>query len=665
MSAPIKSPLVLWANATTNKLQEGWQSTGVLDAIRFTQGDTVDIELHWLQNVTTTGYIHDEVIWPTSANITLALGLIDVEPSSGYFQLTYGSQTTGSLRAGVDAAALQTALNALSTIVADGGVTVSKTGTSYKVIWNNAIVPTYSLTVGNNDLFPSSSVAITTTRAGSVSVQPILQVHIKQSPVAAVTTWQNPDPVGDGMSLTYEGFQTTNWVYDTHSWLLDVTDKARNGSFNLSFVGTEPGYKSWTATFDLFGLSEQSIAATAYAAADAANKDFALVNGLFGLGAVKVTPTIYRLSQSVKHSFGFTISLDATNALGWSTKLGNLNLNTIEVETLLDGKPSANCVLEVEVEFSGQRKTIIQAQAYIVNDLIDSDVYSLVEFGSVMPVDSVVRYDTSQSLGSGQKSQARTNIGALGTADLASTTASIASLQSQISAVVFSTDVMDALNGALAPTALNPYLTKSSGDLNYAAVIHTHAIADVSGLQLTLDGYDTTIGGIESTVAGLTTSKANTYHTQAISTITNLTTVLADYDSRIAGFAPLHHIHDIADVTDLENQLAIITANNFSNIPTGGQKLALDNAESPDALNPFITESRLTTAISSLGTSGLATEIWVGTQLATLSSSISSGYLARQSANSTGFSGNLTTTLYPLELTVTQNGETYYIPARM
>ena len=320
--------------------------------------------------------------------------------------------------------------------------------------------------------------------------------------------------------------------------------------------------------------------------------------------------------------------------------------------------------MEIEVELSGQRKTIIQAQTLIVNDLIDSDVYSLVEFGSVMPIESVVRYDTSQALGSGQKAQARSNIGALGTADLASTTASIASLQSQISGVVFSADVMAALNGAIAASGTNVYLTKSAGDAAYANIVHTHSIANVNMLQDILDDFDNNIGSVQIDLASLTTSKANVYHTQAIGTITNLTTVLADYDSRIAGFAPLFHTHAIADVFDLGNRLATLELIKAINVPTDDQSAALYAAEAPDMANAFVTESRMQTALASLGGSGLATQLWVSGQLVTLEGGLPNDFASMGTQGLTSFSGNLTTTLYPYEIEITQGGVNYFVPAR-
>lgn len=67
-------------------------------------------------------------------------------------------------------------------------------------------------------------------------------------------------------------------------------------------------------------------------------------------------------------------------------------------------------------------------------------------------------------------------------------------------------------------------------NLGAAASVHTHAIADVDGLQTALNG------------------KAGTSHTHAISDVTNLQTTLN-------GKAPSTHTHAIGDVTGLQTAL--------------------------------------------------------------------------------------------------------------
>jgi hypothetical protein len=212
------------------------------------------------------------------------------------------------------------------------------------------------------------------------------------------------------------------------------------------------------------------------------------------------------------------MSIANSNIVNFSTKVGLLSLNTMEVEALLAGQSSVDAVMEVEVELAGERLTIVQAQSYVVNDLIDTDVYELVQFGDVIPADSVVRYDTSQSLTTGQKLQARNNIGALGASSLDALVAKDAELELLLSSSALSVDAMAALNGALAPSATNLFITASGGSAAFASLSHTHAISSITGLQTNLDTLTNDLLGFLSDVTDLQVGKADVYHTQAKST---------------------------------------------------------------------------------------------------------------------------------------------------
>jgi hypothetical protein len=141
-----------------------------------------------------------------------------------------------------------------------------------------------------------------------------------------------------------------------------------------------------------------------------------------------------------------------------------------------------------------------------------------------MPVDSVVRYDTSQALTTEQKSQARTNIGALASVDgfLGDVTDSIDSLDARVTVVeglTITTNERSALNGSSSPSGSNVFVTSSvltTGLGGKANTTHNHTIADVTGL-------DTALGG-----------KASSTHNHAISDVAGLQTELDDINNSIS-----------------------------------------------------------------------------------------------------------------------------------
>lgn len=678
MPSSTRSPLVLWANSTLNQLHEDWQSTGSLTDVRFTQGDTMEIELHWLKSVSLIGLVHDDVPFPPNANITLAIGLIDEPPTAGVFALAYGGQHTTDIAFDATPAEVQAALNALSSISSEGGVTVSQTATSYKVVWNNPGVLASSLTTYSNDLLPDSTIGIGLARVATSSVAGIYTIHIKQAPVAACTTWATKDATLIDITV----LSTVGYVNgpQTRTWALDFSTLPRGGSFTIKWVRGFPRVGSptdWTSLpIDIESITPSNI-----------------IEALKGTGGwyadwvinvTKVSPLSYTISVGVEENRGpvvpgtgtptgyvipiVSMAITNSNVREFSAKSGLLSLNTTGIESLLAGNASVDAMMEVEVEIDGSRQTIIQTGVTIYNDLIDTDVYDLVEWGDVLPADSVVRFDTSQGLTLAQKTQARNNIGAIDSSALDVLIAKDIELEASIISQGLTTDELAAINGAATPSATNLFLTKSATDALYAALTHQHLPADIIGLQTTLDGFSSSIGTVQAAVTGLQTSKAESYHVQPTSTITGLDTILADFDTRIAGFAQFNHTHDIDDITDLESRLApleLFQTNSEPNVPTTAQKAALDNAESPTALNPLVTESRLNALLTG-STTGFATELYVDTAVSDAINLLPTQYLNLQGDSpTTAPAGNLTTTHYDLELTIIQNGVAYLVPAKL
>lgn len=667
--SPISSPLVLWANSSSNKLHEDWQSTGSVDEVRLTQGDTVAVELHWLKSVSQLGLIHDEVIFPANANVTLAIGRIDAAPEAGVFSFGYNGQHTADIDFDATPAEVQAALNALSSIASEGGVTVSQTSTSYKIVWNEPGVLTSSLTTYHNDLLPSSTIGIGLARAGASNVAAIYNVHIKQAPVAACTTWTEKEAT----ELTIAVQSTViNGSQKMRTWVLEFSQLPRGGSFTFGWV-SGVGATGRTEAISIDSMEPTGI-----------NLAFQRSGG-WGAGwfvsTTKLSPLTYLIgiwvsTNSVSAILPVsTLTVDNVNVIDFSTKTGLLSLNTVEVESLLAGQQSVEAIMEVEVELAGSRQTIIQTNVVIVNDLIDTDVYDLVEWGSVIPADSVVRYDTSQSLTAGQKTQARTNIGALGASSLDALIAKDAELELIIGSQNLTEDELDALHGALTASATNLFLTEDAGDAAYAAIAHTHPISEITDLQTALNTINDDIQGLVSDITDIGTSKADVYHTQAKSTITGLDAQLSAIENSIAGFAPLIHTHFTTEVDGLEVRLLdlelkttyFLTQDNYGAIVGG---------ESPTSLNVFATESRVDTLISS-ALAGLqyldATQVNAAistvtgpiiTDLVTLTNAFDTSGLKFGEDNAAPVTGNVTTTTYPRELKIFIDGAAFNVPMR-
>ena len=111
---------------------------------------------------------------------------------------------------------------------------------------------------------------------------------------------------------------------------------------------------------------------------------------------------------------------------------------------------------------------------------------------------------------------------------------------------------------------------------------HTHATADITGLDTALQSGMTAITGINSTISTMQTDiagKANTVHTHAIADVTGLQTAL---DSKPAS----NHTHTLSDITDAGNAASRSVASSgdaTSSQVVLGNDTRLTNSRTPTA----------------------------------------------------------------------------------
>jgi hypothetical protein len=665
--------LTLFVNSDKNLLLQGWQSNTQAVAPILKQGDTIGIELHWVKDSQTNTSTMVEVGFSPSATISLAIGVVEKSPTYGTFTLTFGSGETTPLQYNASATEVETALNALSTITAVGGVTVSLQGGSYRIFFNEAGVLSNTISFKENDLFPTSSIGIIEARAGSASARAIFQVRIKQSPVAYTETFTNQEPSEVSVSV----INTPQFTGDNKTWRVSLSRQPLGGTFALQFAYTPVGT-----------ITTEAISVDATAQTIASILDFYLQTADKGEFTVEKTGS-YSWDISTSLTSVSNLTAIGSGIKSFSSKYCELSLNNVEVENLLGGAASVDAVLEIETVQSGVRTTLVQTPVVIVNDLIDEADYTIVSRSEVMPIDSVIRYDTSQALSDAQKLQARNNIGAVGgSTDVAGLATQVAGIDNRVSgleATALTVNQRAAITGATAPSATNLFATEASvaSQLGgYAPLSHTQAISSITGLSAALAGKANTVHthatadviGLDDTINTITTSlaaKANSSHTHTISQVDGLTAELnskltisdfntntanfvttTQFDSGLAQKANTVHQHNISDVIYLQSSLSSLDSR-ITNIETNsGNALSSDQyasilySETPSSTNPMIT----TSALLSYKTYTLDN--------AYVRPNPSASYIPNS------VSGNLTGVRYDHEVIIVVNGNTWAIPAR-
>ena len=138
-----------------------------------------------------------------SYSLRVTLGQVQEGPKEGTYDVTCGS--TESVPALGDAETLQDALNLLTTITSEGGVTVSGTFPNFLVTWNTVGVKT-AFTVDSALLIPQTSISLVTMQTGSASVCNQVAVILRQAAISSQTSWTTISSPANG----WTGTITTN-----------------------------------------------------------------------------------------------------------------------------------------------------------------------------------------------------------------------------------------------------------------------------------------------------------------------------------------------------------------------------------------------------------------------------------------------------------------------
>jgi hypothetical protein len=460
---PLPSAIKLFIDPRTGDAFGNFAGTTSLTNPVFTLGDTATVELYLVESTGLSTYPRQEIGFPTSPGIRVAVGAIDESPLAGTWTLSYGGDTTTALAYNATPAVVQAALNLLASITAAGGVTVAKIGDNYNIVFNSNGART-ELTTNGAALIPLSTATVASLQTGDANKPAIYLVHLQRT-VAGLATSFSPTAAS---AITVESL--TAWDGTKATYRVSISPDPKGGSFSLAFdAQTGTDVSSAAISVGASGIDVQN----------------ALSVGALADGKVSVTQVgAYAYDITVKTQPGTGgLTADAAGLLSFAGYKGELNLNTAEAISLLDGAESVQTTLEVEITSDSKTLTVLQVQCTLQNAVIDA--------GAVQPLvlDTYLSQTTadgryfklSQNLADGTAATMRTNLG------------------------VYSTSQVD--------TAL----------ALKADVSHTQAISTVTGLQTALDAKanltgaafsgDLTIAGRAAIGGGLA---VNTAHKLAI-----------------------------------------------------------------------------------------------------------------------------------------------------
>jgi hypothetical protein len=425
---PLPSAIKLFIDPRTGDAFGNFAGTTSLTNPVFTLGDTATVELYLVESTGLNTYPRQEIGFPTSPGIRVAVGAIDESPLAGTWTLSYGGDTTTALAFNATPAVVQAALNLLASITAAGGVTVAKIGDNYNIVFNANGART-ELTTNGAALIPLSAANVASLQTGDANKPAIYLVHLQRT-VAGLATSFSPTAAS---AITVESL--TAWDGTKATYRVSISPDPKGGSFSLSFdAQTGTDVSSSAISVGASGLDVQN----------------SLSIGALADGKVSVTQVgAYAYDITVKTQPATAgLTADAAGLLSFSGYKGDLNLNTAEAISLLDGAPLVQTTLEVEITSDSKTLTVLQVQCTLQNAVIDAGaVQPLVLDTYLSQTAADGRYfKLSQNLADGTAGTMRTNLG------------------------VYSTSQVDTALALKANTS------------------HTHIIGDVTGLQTALDG---------------------------------------------------------------------------------------------------------------------------------------------------------------------------------
>ena len=456
-------------------------------------GDKAQVEVYLVQDTNVASYPRQEVDYPVGLAIKVAVGEIDASPTSGTFRLSFGGDVTSALAFNATATVVQTALNALASITSAGGVVVAKVGDNYSIAFNNNGART-DITADSSGLIPLSTAGISPLQVGDSTHPQITLVHLQQT----VAAFANSFTQVSSCAITVTALSA--WDSTRATYRVSISPDPKGGTFTLAFdslAGVDVSTKT---------IAVGATALEVKNALDANALDDKVTVQQVGAYAYDITVT------DQPGTLGLTAN--GSGLLSFKGYKGELNLNTAEAISLLDGAESFETTLEVEVTSDSKPLTVLQIPCTLKSSVVDE--------AAIEPL--VLETPISQTTADGRYLRLSNNLSDLPVVGTARTNLN-----------VYSTTQVDTALALKANTS------------------HTQAISTVTGLQTALDAKAALSGA----------SFSGTVYTPSIRNLLNTDLVIDSYNDTGAG---THYLHKF---TPFDGKLVLATNGGGLTFPDG------------------------------------------------------------------------------------------------
>jgi len=360
---PLPTTQSLFIDVSAGLAYATYSSTSPISNPSFFLGDMAKLRIYFIEQTGLGTYPRQEVAGLGTPGIKVAIGAIDASPTSGHFHLTFGGNTTSNQSYAVTAANLQTDLNALASITAAGGVTVSKTGDNYAIKFvNNGSRGAF--TGDGSALIPLSTVGISVLQEGDATTPEIVLVHLQQNVAALATSFTaiTPSTISTSVLSAWDGARAT--------YRASISPDPKAGTFTLGFdadTGTD------------VSTSAIAVGSTALEVQNALSKDALLDK----VSVQQVGAYAYDITVTAEPGAG-GLTGGSAGLLSFAGFEGDLDINTANAISYLDGAESIQTTLEVEIADGTDTQTILQIPCTLRSSVVDETTVNAVTLDPVL-----------------------------------------------------------------------------------------------------------------------------------------------------------------------------------------------------------------------------------------------------------------------------------------
>lgn len=347
------SLLEIWVDTQNNALLSGWESQGSAILPTLKQGDSVQVEIHLVRTSKGGSYM-EEVELTNENTVKIAIGRNEQSPTAGYFVFTYNGDSVQvpTISTTFTVAQLNTLINEMPSIIADGGVVVSIVNRfTYRIVFNTFGAKN-EIVCNPSNLRPTSTIWVKKIVTGSSTVKEIQHIKPKVIPFAysdEFSTTPAPSIIKSTPSSAITRFS--------------IEPQPKYGSFSIS-NGTKT-----TPSLSINSSSDEVL--TALIDCGISDPLEPPIGNVYSV--TKVGPfdwDINRISGTQE-----TLTASDIGLIGFKSLTGIMSLNNEEVEDFLAGTASSVAMLEIEVSDETSTHTVYQGSVTVVNDLIDAQTY--------------------------------------------------------------------------------------------------------------------------------------------------------------------------------------------------------------------------------------------------------------------------------------------------